>query len=49
MAQVINLQVIIDSISNIFTIAFPISITLLIISKITNIFCQFVFGKEVKF
>ena len=44
-----DIQVIFDSIANIFMIAFPISIILCLLAKITNFFTSFVFGgKEIK-
>lgn len=45
----INFQIIVDTVSNLFTIAFPFSLLLCLVAKVTNIFMSFVFGyKEVK-
>lgn len=45
----IDLQVIIDSICQMFIVAFPLSLLLCLVSKITVLFTRFVFGKEIKF
>lgn len=44
----INLQIIIDTICNMFLIALPFSLVLSLVAKITNIFTSFVFNREVR-
>lgn len=44
----VNLQVVVDTVSQMFIIAFPFSLVLSIAVKVTNFFMSFVFGKEVK-
>ena len=42
----INIQSIWDSVSNIFVIAFPFSLVLTLVAKVTNFFLSFVFGRK---
>lgn len=42
----IDFQVIIDCVVQMFIIAFPFSLILTLVAKVTNIFCSFVFGKR---
>lgn len=45
----IDFQIIITTITNLFIIAFPFSLVLSLVAKVTNYFTSFVFGnKEVK-
>ena len=46
MANELNIQVVWDTISNIFLIAFPFSFAMSLIAKATNFFLSFVFGKK---
>lgn len=45
----VDLQVVVDVISNIFIISFPFALIFWIVGKITNFFMSFVLGKEVRF
>lgn len=41
-----NTQTIVDMVSNIFIIAFPFSLVLSLVAKITNFFMSFVLGRR---
>lgn len=45
----LNYQVVIDLVTNIMTVAFPIALIFMICQKIIGLFVSFVFGKEVTF
>ena len=45
----LNYQVVIDLVSNMMLIAFPIALVFMIIQKVIGIFVSFVFGKEITF
>lgn len=45
----LNYQVVIDLLSNMMLIAFPIALIFMIIQKVVGIFISFVFGKEITF
>lgn len=45
----LNYQVVIDLVSNIMLIAFPIALIFMIVQKVVGIFISFVFGKEITF
>lgn len=43
-----GIPIIIETVSNMMLIAFPISLVLILVAKITNFFTSLVFGKEVR-
>jgi hypothetical protein len=43
----IDYSIIVNMLSNVMIVAFPIALIFMIVGKITNIFISFVFGKEV--
>lgn len=45
----LNYQCVIDLITNMMTITFPIALIFMICQKLIGIFVSFVFGKEVDF
>ena len=45
----LSYQVVIDLVSNIMLIAFPIALIFMIVQKVVGIFVSFVFGKEITF
>lgn len=45
----LNYQIVIDLVSNIMLIAFPIALIFMIVQKVVGIFISFVFGKEITF
>lgn len=45
----LNYQIVIDSVSNMMLIAFPIALIFMIVQKVIGIFVSFVFGKEITF
>lgn len=45
----LNYQIVIDLVSNIMLIAFPIALIFMIVQKVVGIFVSFVFGKEITF
>ena len=45
----LNYQVVIDLVSNIMLVAFPIALIFMIVQKVVGIFVSFVFGKEITF
>lgn len=45
----LNYQCVIDLVTNIMLVAFPIALIFMIVQKIVGIFVSFVFGKEVNF
>ena len=45
----LNYQIVIDLVSNMMLIAFPIALIFMIVQKVTGIFVSFVFGKEITF
>lgn len=45
----LNYQIVIDLVSNIMLIAFPIALIFMIVQKAVGIFVSFVFGKEITF
>lgn len=45
----LNYQVVIDLVSNMMLIAFPIALIFMIVQKVIGIFVSFVFGKEITF
>ena len=45
----LNYQCVIDLITNMMTITFPIALIFMICQKVIGIFVSFVFGKEVDF
>lgn len=45
----LNYQCVIDLVTNIMLVAFPISLVFMICQKLVGIFISFVFGKEVDF
>lgn len=45
----LNYQVVIDLVSNMMLIAFPIALIFMIVQKVVGIFISFVFGKEITF
>lgn len=45
----LNYQVVIDLVSNMMLIAFPIGLVFMIVQKVIGIFVSFVFGKEISF
>lgn len=45
----LNYQIVIDLVSNMMLIAFPIALIFMIVQKVIGIFVSFVFGKEINF
>ena len=45
----LNYQIVIETVSTIFLVSFPIALIFMIVQKLVQIFTNFVFGKEVKF
>lgn len=45
----LNYQIVIDLVSNMMIIAFPIALIFMIVQKVVGIFISFVFGKEINF
>lgn len=45
----LNYQAVIDLVSNMMLIAFPIALIFMIVQKVVGIFISFVFGKEITF
>lgn len=45
----LNYQVVIDLVSNMMIVAFPIALIFMIVQKVVGIFVSFVFGKEITF
>ena len=45
----LNYQVVLDLVSNMMLIAFPIALVFMIVQKVIGIFVSFVFGKEISF
>lgn len=45
----LNYQIVIDLVSNMMLIAFPIALIFMIVQKVIGIFVSFVFGKEISF
>lgn len=45
----LNYQVVIDLVSNMMLVAFPIALIFMIVQKVIGIFVSFVFGKEITF
>lgn len=45
----LNYQIVIDLVSNMMLIAFPIALIFMIVQKVIGIFVSFVFGKEITF
>ena len=45
----LNYQIVIDLVSNMMLIAFPIALIFMIVQKSIGIFVSFVFGKEITF
>lgn len=45
----LNYQVVIDLVTNMMLVAFPIALIFMICQKLIGIFVSFVFGKEVTF
>lgn len=45
----LNYQVVIDLVSNMMLIAFPIALIFMVVQKVVGIFISFVFGKEITF
>lgn len=41
-----DIQIIFDTIAKLFMIAFPFSLILTLVAKITNVFLSFVFGEK---
>lgn len=46
--MIMDIQIIIETVSKMMLIAFPISLVLSIMAKITNFFVSLVFGREVR-
>lgn len=45
----LNYQIVIDLVTNMMLVAFPIALIFMICQKVVAIFISFVFGKEVTF
>lgn len=45
----LNYQIVIDLVSNMMMVAFPIALIFMIVQKVIGIFVSFVFGKEITF
>lgn len=45
----LNYQIVIDLVSNMMLVAFPIALIFMIVQKVIGIFVSFVFGKEITF
>ena len=45
----VDYQIVVDLVTNIMLVAFPIALIFMICQKITGIFISFVFGKEINF
>lgn len=45
----LNYQIVIDLVSNMMLVAFPIALIFMIVQKVVGIFVSFVFGKEITF
>lgn len=45
----LNYQTVIDLVTNMMIIAFPIALIFMIVQKVVGIFISFVFGKEITF
>lgn len=45
----LNYQIVIDLVSNMMLVTFPIALIFMIVQKVIGIFVSFVFGKEITF
>lgn len=45
----LNYQAVIDLVTNMMLVAFPIALIFMIVQKVVGIFISFVFGKEITF
>lgn len=45
----VNYQIVVDLVTNIMLVAFPIALIFMICQKLIGIFISFVFGKEITF
>ena len=45
----VDYQIVVDLVTNIMLVAFPIALIFMICQKITGIFISFVLGKEINF